>query len=195
MKKVVIVEGLDNTGKTTLINGISDFYSKKGFNVGVIHMHKPEISGDETISEIALMQDKMFMQTATAVCYIDYDIVIFDRAWYGEYVYGQLYRGRRDEDGIKATITTCEKIISLDGNDGRLITLYADNTDFLIANEDGKSLSGGDPEKMTKEMALFKEAFDHSSLDKKMIKVNVSNKFREKQSILSEAISFIDNMN
>ena len=190
MKKIIIIEGLDNTGKSTLVSSLRDHYEKKGMRVFIDHSGKPDAGLSQNMS--AIVQDAMFRCAAYKVPNKDdADVIILDRAWYGEYVYGRMYR-ERSKTAVVDMITDCELLVTRKYDNVCLIYMHADDSAFLVRNEDGKSLSGGDASKISLETSMFNAVYDLSRIKKHKITVNTGNKFREKQSILSEAVAFIE---
>lgn len=73
---IIVIEGVDGSGKTTLANQIS---SQAGFEV--IHRSKPE-TNEERLN---------MLQMYRAIIASGKDIIL-DRSWYSEVVYGQVMR-------------------------------------------------------------------------------------------------------
>ena len=98
--KIFFVEGPDNIGKSTYVKAIQQFlYGKYCTNVLVMHCEKPV---GETLDEQIEFQNNAYEKLVDQLIEWnnnnEYDAVIFDRAWYGEYVYGTMYRNRDKED-------------------------------------------------------------------------------------------------
>lgn len=186
--KVIIVEGPDCVGKDTLINSLSNHYNNA---VKVIHAGIPDNKNLHEYYYKGLIHD-----TLDAYYAHSYDAVIHNRSIYGEYVYGPKYR---DEDRKEVA-----KLIS-DLELGQLktfilskelifILLNSDNSDLLVKSSDGLSISNKKTD-IEDEMAAFDEVFDLSSIkNKKKIYVNNGDSFRSKESIVKEAIDFIDSI-
>ena len=81
----------------------------------------------------------------------------------------------------------------LDNNETYLITLIADNAQFLVKNDDGLSLSNVDLMKIGAEKERFIKVHNHSKLKKKLITVNDGENFRPLEEIFSEIEDLIDN--
>lgn len=186
--KVIIVEGPDCVGKDTLISNLSNHYNNA---VKVIHAGIPDNKNLHEYYYKGLIHD-----TLDAYYAHNYDAVIHNRSMYGEYVYGPKYR---DEDRKEVA-----KLIS-DLELGQLktfilskelifILLNSDNSDLLVKSSDGLSISNKKTD-IEDEMAAFDEVFDLSSIkNKKKIYVNNGDSFRSKESIVKEAIDFIDSI-
>ena len=163
--KLIIVEGMDNTGKTTLIEQYKRVVA--GLNsdakVQVIHMEKPpqdepekettwEFPSTKPVTKVDYTKINEFQHNA----YMDLpnklweiktskdapDIIILDRAWISEYVYGYLYRNRDQHDIIIDNIVIEKRIMNIFGKDNvYLVYLYPSCLGFIRKKEDGKSLA------------------------------------------------------
>ena len=195
--KIIIIEGTDRTGKDTLINELKNM----SFHTLIIHCGKPV--GD-TLEEQNKNQDILFNDYLNKLYgdkYFDVcDLIIFNRAWYGEYVYGTIYRKRNKEDVLKM-INGVEQDINLFINynskfytkleDVYYVQLINDSTELALKNDDGNSISN-DENDIMKETSLFYEIFEKSQLNKKLVIVNDGNKFRDKNDILNEVLDFVN---
>lgn len=188
--KVVIIEGTDNSGKNTLISCLLDHYK----TATVIHCDKPPYI-DNSVNDI--YQDMSFFQIAIDIINKKYntDIVILNRSWIGEYIYGCLYRYRKDED-VYNMIYKIEKALIESCIDVKYIQLMS-NYECYINNDDGESISY-DRDIVEDEIKRFEHIYRSSILDKKMIYVNkgemlgTTGEFRDKKEILNEALNFIN---
>ena len=212
---LVIIEGMDNTGKTTLIEQYKRIVS--GLNpdtkVQVIHMEKPSQDLINTTYEdnipfsikkkqiinynkVNEFQHNAYMNLPTKLYEIKTkndspDIIILDRAWISEYVYGYLYRNRNKHDIIIDNVIIEKKIMNIFGEDNVfLVHLYPENIDFIENHEDGKSLAVLNAKEMypddenfqrqyirrrlNEELYYFSEAFNELSIlkHKQPIQVN-----------------------
>ena len=209
MNKLIIVESGDRLGKGSLIKGLCEYYDYK--NITLRHCDKPpkNLSSKETLS----FQFECFKQEFDLITYIGQlndklcyhdNIIIYDRFYLGEYVYGYLFRNN-DSKEIKDKINILERYY-LDPNKIKvyLITLTAD-PEFFLSREDGQSFSKN-LEQKTKELELFKEVHELSLIKNKLlVKVDetaetptgsgwimqLPNIFRPKEDILNEVINFI----
>ena len=186
--KIVIIEGTDNVGKDTIINRLNT-----DFNCNIFHCEKPPVS----IEDAAEYQEKYFnrLKNLTIAEYKSkmFDCLIHNRSWYGEYVYGCMYRNNNSEDVIKL-INKLEYFLleDVNFNDICYITLLSDNMEFLSRNEDGLSLSSGKEDLIKEETERFKSIFEHSIIpNKHIVYVNNGNKFRDKDDIYNEILSYI----
>ena len=147
MTKVIIVEGMDNTGKSTLINQYIQVRTALNpvVNIEVIHMEKPP--QDVSKEELSKFQHKTYMNMVDRlrdlIAMRDApDYIILDRAWISEYVYGPYYRQRDKSEIIIDNLVIEKKILDLFGNDNvYLVFLYVNNLEFIKSKEDGKSLA------------------------------------------------------
>lgn len=179
--KLIIIEGPDNCGKDSLIQRISENF----LTVTNIHYTKPENK---------YIQNTLFRGYAYAIVnkVYDTDAIILNRSHYGEYVYGCLYRGVSDKDALDI-INEIDDIYIKYNIDSYYIQLLSSSEKLLLKNEDSKSLSKGNINAIGSEVRRFKEIFDNSKLNKKLIYVNDGDSFRSRNDIYQEAINFINN--
>ena len=187
--KLIIIEGTDNTGKDTLISKILEKYP----TATVIHCGKP-ITKKYSSKE----QDELFRIYAQNIVEGKYDnthVIIMNRSHIGEYVYGVLYRNR-DNKEVEQMINDINDILYYrEDLDIKYIQLLSNSEQLLKSNEDGKSLSNGNIEKINKEANQFKEIFNNINIkdsDKRLIFVNEGNGFRSREDIFNEAFRFIN---
>lgn len=193
--KIIIVEGTDRTGKDTLINELKNM----SFHTLIIHCGKPvgDTLEEQNKNQDVLFNDylnKLYGDKYFGVC----DLIIFNRAWYGEYVYGTIYR-KRDKEDIMKMIDGIEQDLKL-FNDAKCYTklegvyyiqLINNSTKLALSNDDGNSISN-DENNILRETSLFYEIFNKSQINKKMIIVNDGDEFRDKNEILKEALDFVN---
>ena len=187
--KIIIIEGVDNTGKNTLIQSIID----NNKIVKLVHCDKPVVEpGDDPFEEQCRL---FYIHAYNAVqdkLRNDIDVIVFNRYYQGEYVYGQMYRNG-DPDKIKQMISITEEYLlkNFDYDDIYYVQLTSTSVKLLQKNDDGKSLSNADTEKMLKELELFDYVYDFSILKKHMILINNGDDFRTKEDILTEFNDFL----
>ena len=192
--KLIIVEGLDNTGKTTVINYLLTQFSSCFY----FHCQKP-INTDPIKS--ALEQKDLFYSLLNDILDINtrfknIDAIILDRSWIGEYVYGCKYRGNGDEFVMDMIIYINDKL-SVNNIHTFNILLTVDNIDFIMNNDDGKSISNNKYENILNEKERFEYIFDEipklneKNIYTKKIVVNDNLKFKNKNDIFSEINKFI----
>jgi thymidylate kinase len=185
--KVIIIEGPDNCGKDTLIGKILEQFP----TVTMIHCSKP-FSKKHSSKE----QDLLFNSYVDEIVNQTYNthILLFNRGFHGEYVYGTIYR-KRNLIEVENMIRNCELKLKNSNYEIYYIQLINESIETLSKNEDGLSLSSGNIDLIKKESELFKEIFNKSILNKKLIYVNNSEKtgFRSKESIFNDVMKFINN--
>lgn len=193
--KIIIVEGTDRTGKDTLINELKNM----AYHTLIVHCGKPvgNILYEQNMRQDILFNDyifKLYTDKYFGVC----DLIIFNRAWYGEYVYGTIYRKRDKEDVLKMINGIEQNLKSFNDSKCRTklegvyyIQLINDSIKLAISNDDGDSISI-DENNILRETSLFYEIFNKSQIKKKMIIVNNGDEFRDKNEILKEALDFIN---
>ena len=186
--KIIIVEGPDNCGKSTLIHSIVDSYDC----VKVIHCHKPDNPGEDPLSQ---MRDTFYQHADSIID--DYkkqslDVIVFNRYYLGEWVYGQSYR-RETPREIFPLISSLERYLlnGVSHEDIYYIQLMSSSVELLRKNDDGLSLSKAEQGMIQKEISLFEEAFSFSILKKKVIFINDGDNYRARQDILTEVQSFL----
>lgn len=185
--KLIIIEGTDNVGKDTVINKLYNEFK----NCKIIHCEKPPKLNSK---ESSIYQFNYFnkLNKYTIDNYKNYDCIIHNRSWYGEYVYGCMYRDN-DQEFVKSMINKLE--IELINNIDNIyyITLLSNDIKFLSNNEDGLSLSSGKESLILEETERFKEIFKHSIIvNKHIIYVNNKDKFRDKDEIFNEILTIIN---
>lgn len=188
--KIIIIEGPDNTGKNTIINNIFETNNVVKF----IHCGTPK-SKEDPFTE----QKQSFIKLSN-IAISEYrncncDVIVFNRFYQGEYVYGQIYRNTPREK-IKDFIEQLEKIwlANVMPDDLYYVQLLSTSTKLLKGNDDGKSLSKADEEKIAKENKLFEQMYNLSMIkNKHIIYINDGDKFRSREDILNEFNNFINN--
>lgn len=201
--KLIILEGGDRLGKSTLIEGLCKHFNYD--NVSIRHFGKPpkNLNAKEVLdfqfeafrNEMGLFKHMYVHSLFDKYNYYP-ETMIWNRSHLGEYVYSQMFRGGDPKVLKEKLIKYEEGFIS---HEVYLITLTADPYFFLL-KEDGNSFSKNLEDK-SRELELFKEAHDFSIIaNKKIIKVDQEfndgeikgiKLFRPKQEILNEVINFI----
>lgn len=194
--KLIIIEGLDNTGKTTVIKGLSNYYRTHKYRVTTLHCEGPDKSIPQ--NELDAYMDGQYTMLAKSLIsdneYDECDVTILDRCWYSECVYGPIYRNRNINNAHRFVNKIEKELIKNIGiTNIILVVLNVDNTEFCIKHEDGLSLSENDIEKINTEQDLFKRVFETSLLKYKIdITVNSGMSFKPKQSILDQILDVIN---
>jgi len=101
--KVIIVEGLDNTGKSTYIDKLKEHLlsSENLQDTDVMVFHFKPIIG-RTNEESANRTDEYNITVVESIINCmkkdKHKYIILDRSWISEFVYGQIYRERNSSD-------------------------------------------------------------------------------------------------
>lgn len=116
---------------------------------------------------------------------------------YGEYVYGPKYRSE-DKSSVAKLISKLEIgqlrtfILS---RELYFVLLTSDSAELLANNDDGLSISNKIDD-IKDEINQFTEVFNLSTIkNKKIVKVNNGDSFRDRDDIYNEVISFIGGSN
>lgn len=169
--KLIIVDGMDNTGKSTLIARLTKVLESLGNTTITIHSQKPpkDIAPEDTSAYQHKYYLDLINMLATLKSERKYDYIILDRGWISEYVYGPLYRNRDKQEIVEDNIVLDKKVLSLFNipSDVYLIMLLG-STKFLLSREDGKSLSDNDESLIELERTEFEKGYDYSLIDKKI---------------------------
>lgn len=195
--KLIIVEGVDCVGKSTIIQEIVKYYDE--YNITIRHFGRPKSNNPNLFQYNAFKSEVDIVKNIKAneiFFYRHYpNIIIWNRSHIGEYVYGQLYRCLSNEESLSMIDnidnSLYELAISYPNNlEIKLIYLYA-SSDLLIKTEDGESI-GKKIEEKEKELLLFDEIINDSNWDN--IKINVSNNgyFRYIGDIMDEIKTFLN---
>lgn len=182
--KIIIIEGPDCTGKNTLISHITELYE----STTIIHCQKPRTSDPEE-------QNRLFRRQVYDIITNKYQTtaLIFNRSFIGEYVYGTMYRNRETIETLNF-INFLEDTLNMfiAPEDLIYIQLLSSSPKLLVKNDDNKSLSQGDIDKIQNEIDLFYEVFNESHIkNKKLIYVNNGDTFRNIDDITNEALTFM----
>jgi len=191
--KVIIFEGLDNTGKSTQIQLLTDYYKSTGCTVCVKHFSMPpkELSNKE---KVEYQNNEYINYVKELIRYNNeklYDYVFIDRCWYSEYVYSQIYRDRNELELLFNIFMFEESLMNYLGKHNvKLFMFRPINPEFSVMYEDGHSISEGDIDKISAERKLFDRIYKQSEIhDKQVITVNDFFKpelFRSKDNIFDE---------
>lgn len=191
MAKLIIIEGLDNTGKNTLIQQVLEQYNF----VSIKHCTKPKsVDPEMARQEQQQIYDFLFLNDIKQNNILYTDVIIHNRSYYGEYVYGVMYRQNTDE-WTKHLVSKLEKgYIEHFGEDNiYFVTLLAHDINVIVRNEDGKSLSAGKIEKIEVEKQRFIDIFNYSSFkNKHIIYIDKDGQFRSREDICNEFLKFIN---
>ena len=201
---VLIFEGADNLGKSTIISKLTDKY-KGVLDITLMHATSPKCKDGEDPFEI---QKRTFSQ-AVAKCstlamqehvltYTNKNLVFMDRSHIGEYVYGQIYRNG-DPDKIMEMIKDVHNkhlyftsvVVHLEASP-EFVIKHDDNNSFTSSYDSEKRLNT-----VKREIDLFNECFEKLHPFNYM-KINVEGEdynYRNIDDICEEILSKIKEMN
>lgn len=171
---VIIVEGPDRCGKGTFIESFRNIATTPN----IVHLHStkpPELFAANTLQERASRNRQQKLWSAEynkgLICNIQCladalnDIIILDRSYLGEYIYGNLYRSarysNRDFNDFELDY------LPLDDYNFVLVT-FVDSPENLLHRDDGKSHSNIIEYKNV-EVDRFKELHQLSIIKKKYL--------------------------
>lgn len=134
--QVIIIEGPDRCGKGTFIESIKNTI----LNSNIIHIHSsaPPKALDNNKKVLWSTEYNINLIDNVNILSKTNDIIILDRSYIGEYVYGTLYRNAEytEDDFIEFE----KEYLDIDNINFSLIN-FKDNVNDLIIREDGKSAS------------------------------------------------------
>lgn len=179
--KVLLLEGLDNVGKSTLASELIARYKNK-YNILFMHSRSPQNKGD--VDPLTYQTVEFITKADIAANIAKHEIskdhplsetlCIFDRSWLDEYVYGQIYRKESSHE-ILNMIKLCFRCLTYEelANNVDVAAVFLEATpEFSIAKDDGRSFTS-----------------DIAEYDKKLVQV-----IREKNLFLS-ILNICDMMN
>lgn len=200
----LIFEGPDNLGKSTIINKIvSNFKDTR--DICMMHSTGPRnLNGEDPFTHQSnvfrekVMKLLMLNSTELQLKTCPSNIVILDRAWYGEYVYGQIYRNA-DPTELLNMINTCNLMLS--STKFVVIQLTA-SPEFVVSHDDGLSFTSDMEkterlEKVSREIELFNECFENMTGSHYKMTINVEGEklnYRNIDEIYSEIMNKLNNM-
>ena len=187
MKKIIIVEGCDRTGKDSLISKLKENFN----NPVIIHASVPP----KDCNLFNYYYNNLIHDTLDGYYDDSCDAVIHNRSMYGEFVYGPKYRcalHSKVADMIHK-LETGQLRTFIFSNVLYLILLTSSSTSLLVNNDDGNSISNKE-EDIKDEINSFNTIFNLSSIENKLrVYVNDGDHFRSKDDIYSDVIRFINN--
>lgn len=185
----LIVEGIDNIGKGTLIEGIireTGFwnilkYERPRKVIGISDLEYQRSSFEAGFSKISTLGSGLSGKQ---------NRIIFDRFHLGEVVYSSKYRGY---DGSYVYDTEDRYLRSEESEIQRkiaMILLRASRFDLIV--DDGKSF---DHDRGMEEQRCFIEAFERSRIQNKLIvDVHEGDSWKSPDSILGTVISYLESI-
>lgn len=207
---LIVFEGCDNLGKTTLVDSIvSDYRSQR--DIVMIHSMGP----GKNVQDPFEYQKEIFFVLASKIQMLSsfensfvpktgQNIVLLDRSWFGEYVYGQIYRNEPPEEINRYVIDRCCSMVSRKDNVYPVVVHLDADTGFIMKMDDGYSFSSDMVRSerlkhIDNERMLFDETFarikENSASKFKYMKVKVDKdgEFRPKDELLNEIYDTIEN--
>lgn len=156
---IVIFEGIDNVGKDTQIK----LFQKYMFDKHRMSFHQLHYSGfnstEMTQSELLDINYKLYCEMFDIVYRNNLNFIL-NRSHLGEYVYGNMYRGYDASYIFDLEKTRIIKKIKL--------ILLLDESENVIKRDDGHSFTTNKTVK-EKEIELFREVFNKTSIEDKII--------------------------
>lgn len=213
--KVLLLEGLDNVGKSTIAEELMTRYKDK-YNIMFMHSRSPQ--QQENVDPLIYQGVEFYMKADTAAYMAMYEeeknpylpvnqqhplsetLCIFDRSWVDEYVYGQIYRNESYWE-ILLMITKCFEALTRPGvvlENMKVSIVHLDaSPEFSIKKDDGKSFTSdiveynAKLEQVKREKELFLEVFKYCEEKNlcKVITVNVQqgeDNYKPTQEIVNE---------
>lgn len=186
--KIIILEGVDNLGKSTVARALADFYTNEGYGVVSIHC-VARTDFNKLVRDIREMEYNEYRSVKEGT-FTNETLLILDRSWKDEYVYGPIYRSRTKDEMIKRIHDIVAPIRKkpVDWRANMYEVLLESDPDFAIGNDDDKSYYSGmeyddKVNRVEYEMSMFREAMavNEFFLDndhKITIKVDHDGKFR-----------------
>lgn len=162
----ILIEGPDCVGKSTQIQNIKAYYEQKGYSAHIIHYSNIKAFGKDfdAVKNASSKQFEDMFKLMAKADELDKVVLIFDRAHLGEVVYSPMYRNYDGHFVFAGEAKYCPKSAKL--------ILFTDKAEEIIkrdiARGDGLSFSL-DLTKKTEELALFDDAFNCSTMNKKRI--------------------------
>ena len=155
---LLIIEGMDRCGKSTLVQNLRKKYFKNP-NIMAHHSSSPPDFEDPNGWEIE-HYESLFIASKRLVNQLSYDI-IFDRFHLGAIVYGEKYRAADPEPILELD----RRFLS--GYKNAALVLLTDTTDGIMSRDDGESLEQSRDDFLYTRNA-FTNAFNQSACRNKL---------------------------
>jgi hypothetical protein len=193
--KHLIIEAPDRCGKDTLIKNLMPFCQ----NLVITHFSTP--LGETDLEKRKFQEESFKQEFGKAYWFMKSDffatpkkgkmnLLIWNRAHLGEFVYGNLYRQTNPEEWVMKL----EEDYEYDNMENVYLLLLTGDPEFLSSRDDGESFNGS-VEARKKEIANFKNAFDQSKIKKKMV-LDVTTRpevtYKSQELILQEVLQFLN---
>jgi hypothetical protein len=189
--KHLIIEGCDRTGKDSLIKNLMKYCQ----NMVITHFSTPEGNTDEEKRKFQEISFEREFQKATFLIKnfdsprkTKMNLLVWNRAHLGEFVYGNLYRKTQPEEWVM----NLEEKYNYDSKDEVYLLFLTASPSFLASKDDGNSFSSSATDR-EKENQLFKQAF-HESKIKNKLEINVENQsqYISQNEILQKVLHFLN---
>lgn len=178
---VFIFEGPDNSGKDTLISLLKNYIWESVGN-STLEIHPKFEKTIERYKDYFLIES---LDNIDLINNLTNRTLIFNRFFYSEYIYGQLYRNYTPQFQEKF------EDYMLDSNRPVILIYTYAKPEILRTREDGLSFSKGDLTKIKTELELYNNVINNSKL--KVIKIDTSECNIEKDfAYLIDSLSELD---
>lgn len=170
---LLILEGPDRSGKGTFLSVCRDIIPTE--KLVTLHSSKPPsvitkyVDEDEAPIVLEEWSFNYYMNLADSVKALSQinSVIILDRSYLGEFVYGPMYRkATYDNDDFYNTELEFFRRCGVSLDDAFLLN-FSDSPEKLVSRDDGMSHSS-DIEAKHKELVLFKGLFDISAIENKI---------------------------
>lgn len=160
-RKVIIVEGMDCSGKDTSIKAIANHFKDENFHTLHYHAIKTRTAQQSRKAHEQLYRDAFWLVSSN-----QHMNFIFNRSHYGEYVYGYIYRRYDDPEYVFELERHGHNGSPYDKmfNDATLIIFINSDIQALVEREDGDSLSQGQANLISEEFDRFVDVYHKSYL-------------------------------
>ena len=148
-KQLIIIDGPDNTGKDSAIAKILEYIP----NAAVQRFVGTNKQGDDALQYQTSIYKNFIGSLSSPV---SPEVIILNRCWVGEMVYGPLYRQENYTDCANMVFDMFDSIPH--DIDVKYIYLTA-HVNFLVRNDDGLSLSNASKDLIATELQVFDVAF------------------------------------
>lgn len=196
MTQVFIIEGPDRCGKGTIIENLIRYTNTQ--NYLILHSGKPNT---KNLSAQRVKENQYYYNHNQIKLikenYQNYDLIIFDRSYIGEYVYGNLYRSMNYtiEDMQEFEKSSYINWLNKINNCSLQLILVSDSPENRLSREDGNSLSGFKLGVMKSEELLFKEYFNASTIENKFYLDWTKEDFSQLNNIMNSVINDCSQVN
>lgn len=180
MKKLIIIEGPDRTGKDTLIDKLKTHYTTDN----IIHFtgaKEPLNKCDNTIQQM-----HKFTNSYLEIKNTNNNITIWNRSFIGQFVYGQIYQKNYQIDWLY----DIDEALALLDIEIYLVLLRGDS-EFLFHNDDGHSISNSIVD-IEQEQEYFKWFYNCTKIQNKiLVDVTTKTDYIDKNNIFKKVLNFI----